>query len=59
MKKKENSDYIEISNIFEQKSPIYKKVLRPYAVGFGIRAEPIVKGIAFKRPGRLDQFTYT
>ena len=43
-KKKENSDYIEISNIFEQKSPIYKKVLRPYAVGFGIRAESIDYG---------------
>ena len=37
----------------------WKKELRPYAKANGIRTEPIVKGIAFKRPGRLDQFTYT
>ena len=34
-------------------------MLRPYAKANGIRTEPIVKGIAFKRPARLDQFTYT
>ena len=45
---------------FSGKNPLYiNKELRPYAVGFGIRTEPIVKGIAFKRPARLDQFTYT
>ena len=45
---------------FSSKNPLYiNKELRPYAKANGIRTEPIVKGIAFKRPGRLDQFTYT
>ena len=44
----------------EPKNPLYiNKMLRPYAKANGIRAEPIVKGIALKRPVRLDQFTYT
>ena len=60
MKKKKKIVTILKFPTFSSKNPLYiNKELRPYAVGFGIRTEPIVKGIAFKCPGRLDQFTYT